>query len=269
MLPHANGRFAALTDVLRFAFPTWFREYVELEGDATDSRMFHCQLVPGLVQTEDYARAIMETGRLPNADDLVTARMERQRILEREDPPKLWVILDEGVLRRTVGGVEVMKGQLERLRDLADTAPHVAQIIPENGKPYHGWSGSFALLSFAEGADVVHFDGFPRGYFLAEQEDVASATRAYDLLIATALPPDDSAALINSILKERSPTASPAPSPSGTARTPTGPCSSSPPQPGRRSSRAFRTAPRNRPGPSSHGPGGATVTDQFVTGRAG
>ncbi|WP_338932452.1 helix-turn-helix transcriptional regulator [Streptomyces netropsis] len=203
VFPHANGRFVRLWQlVLRFAFPPWFRKYVELEGVATHIRMFQCQLVPGLVQTEEYARAIMETGRLPNLDDLVTARMERQRILAREEPPKLWVILDEGVLRRTVGGVGVMKGQLERLRDLADTAPHVVQIIPENGKPYHGWSGSFALLSFNEGADVVHVDGFPRGYFLAEQDDVASATRAYDLLIATALPPNDSAPLINSILKE-------------------------------------------------------------------
>ncbi len=203
LFPHANGRFERLWRlVLRFAFPPWFRKYVDLEGIATDIRMFHCQLVPGLVQTEEYARAIIATGRSANAEDLVTARMERQRILNREDPPRLWIILDEVVLRRTVGGPEVMKGQLARLRDLADMAPHVVQVIPEAGKPYHGWSGPFSLLSFSEGADVVHVEAFPRDYLLAEQEDVTLAVRAYDLLRAVALPPDESAPLINSILKD-------------------------------------------------------------------
>ncbi|MFF4406014.1 Scr1 family TA system antitoxin-like transcriptional regulator [Streptomyces sp. NPDC001404] len=204
VFPHAHGRFERLcTLVLRFAFPPWFRKYVELEEVATHIRMFQCQVVPGLVQTEEYARAIMATGRVQNAEDLVTARMARQRILRREKPPRVWIVLDEDVLRRVVGGKHVMKGQLERLRDVAGTPPHVVQVIPDDGRPYHGWSGPFGLLSFSEGSDVVRVEGFPREYLVGDQQDVAVASDAFDLLMATALSPDESAALINSVLKER------------------------------------------------------------------
>lgn len=203
VFPHAHGRFERLcTLVLRFAFPPWFRKYVELEEVATHIRMFQCQMVPGLVQTEEYARAIMATGRMPNPEDLVTARMARQRILGREHPPRAWIVLDECVLRRTIGGVHVMKGQLEKLHGLASTPPHVVQIVPDDGRPYHGWSGPFGLLSFAEGSDVAHVDGFPRGYVLGDQEDVAMAADAFDLLMATAMSPDESLRLINSVLKD-------------------------------------------------------------------
>jgi transcriptional regulator with XRE-family HTH domain len=201
VFPHSNGRFARLWPVaLRYAFPPWFRRYVELEWTASAVRMFHPQLVPGLVQTEEYARAVLRTSRPTNLDDLVTARMERQRILTRSSSPALWLILDEGVLRRTVGGKDVMRGQLSRLRDLAETPQHVVQIIPDRGS-HHGWPSPFGLLSFSEGPDVVHVDGYPKSYVLAEPDDVATANGAYDLLKATALPPDESAPVIDSILK--------------------------------------------------------------------
>ncbi|MBP0460232.1 helix-turn-helix domain-containing protein [Streptomyces montanisoli] len=203
VFPHAGGRFVRLWPLaLRYAFPPWFRRYVELEWSATAVRMFHPLLLPGIVQTEAYAREVLRTGRPTNLDHLVSARMERQRILTRDDPPRLWIVLDEGVLRRAVGGSDVMCGQLERLRALADSPPHVVQIIPSSIAVYPGSGSPFGLLSFEEGPDVVHVDGFPKGYVLAESEDVASATSAYDLLAATALPPDESAPLIDSILKD-------------------------------------------------------------------
>jgi transcriptional regulator with XRE-family HTH domain len=204
VFPHAGGRFVRLWPLaLRYAFPPWFRRYVELEWSATAIRMFHPLLLPGLVQTEGYARAVLRTGRPTNLDDLVTARMERQRILTRDDPPHLWIVLDEAVLKRPVGGKDVMRSQLERLRALADSPPHVVQIIPNTIAVYPGSGSPFGLLSFGEGPDVVHVDGFPKGYVLAEPEDVASATGAYDLLKATALPPDESGHVIDSILKDR------------------------------------------------------------------
>ncbi|GAB3958142.1 helix-turn-helix domain-containing protein [Streptomyces sparsus] len=203
VFPGAGGRFARLWPLaLRYAFPPWFREYVELELTATAISMFHPQLVPGLVQTAAYARAVLRTGRPTNLDDLVTARMERQHILQRSEPPRLWLILDEGVLRRTVGDANVMVEQLLRLREVAQTPPHVVQIIAERGRPYHGWSSPFGLLSFGEGGDVVHVDGFPRGYVLADRDEVEEASEAYDLLKATALAPDETAPLIDSVLKE-------------------------------------------------------------------
>lgn len=203
VFPHTGGRFVRLWPLaLRYAFPPWFRRYVELEWSATAVRMFHPLLLPGLVQTEEYAREVLRTGRPTNLDDLVTARVERQRILTRDDPPRLWIVLDEGVLRRAVGGKDVMRSQLERLRVLAESPPHVIQIIPSSIAVYPGSGSPFGLLSFREGPDVVHVDGFPKGYVLAEPEDVAAASAAYDLLTATALPPDQSAPLIDSILKD-------------------------------------------------------------------
>ncbi|WFB07670.1 helix-turn-helix domain-containing protein [Streptomyces sp. LX-29] len=203
LFPHSGGRFARLAPlVLRYAYPPWFRKYVELEGNASAIRMFHCQLVPGIAQTEDYARAIFSAARASNVEDLVTARMERQRILAREVPPALWIILDEVILKRTIGDARIMREQLKRLRDLAETPPHMVQIVPEAKSAYSCWCGPFTVLSFDEGADVVHVDAVPKGYLLVEREDVTEANRAYDLLQASALPPQETASLIDSILKE-------------------------------------------------------------------
>ncbi|WP_234314956.1 helix-turn-helix domain-containing protein [Streptomyces sp. NRRL F-5135] len=200
--PYANGRFARLWPLaLRYAFPPWFRPYVELEWSATRLRMFHPLLLPGIVQTEEYARSVLRAGRPANLDDLVTARIERQRILEREQPPRLWLILNEFVLHNVVGGEEVMASQLSRLKQLAENPPHVVQIMPTN-RFNHMVASPFGLLSFDEGDDVVHVDGFPRGYLLAETGDVAMGNDAYDLLKAMAAPPDESAGMIDSIVKD-------------------------------------------------------------------
>ncbi|MFI9206171.1 Scr1 family TA system antitoxin-like transcriptional regulator [Streptomyces sp. NPDC053048] len=202
VFPHSNGRFERLWPLaLRYAFPPWFRRYVELEWTATVVRMFHPQLLPGLVQTEHYARAVLRTGRPTNLEDLVTARIERQRILTREKPARLWLVLNESVLRNTVGDDQVMRAQLTHLRNIAETPMHRVQIIRDNGR-HHGYASPFGLLSFSEGSDVVHVDGFPKGYVLAEQDDVTSAQDAYDLLKAMAAPPDESAELIDSISKD-------------------------------------------------------------------
>ncbi|MFJ2560147.1 MULTISPECIES: Scr1 family TA system antitoxin-like transcriptional regulator [unclassified Streptomyces] len=203
MFPYANGRFVRLWPLaLRWAFPPWFRRYVELEWTATSLHMFHPQLVPGIVQTEEYARAVLRTGRPVNLEALVTARVERQRVLEREEPTRLWLVLNEFVLRNTVGSEAVMREQLSHLLALARKPPHVVQIMPTSSSN-HLVASPFGLLSFDEGAsDVVHVDGFPRGYLLAETDDVAAANGAYDLLKAMAAPPDESAEMIDSIMKD-------------------------------------------------------------------
>ncbi|MFJ2603738.1 Scr1 family TA system antitoxin-like transcriptional regulator [Streptomyces sp. NPDC091279] len=202
--PDSNGRFARLWPLaIRYAYPPWFRHYVELECTATVVKMFHPQLLPGLVQTREYARAVLRTSRPDNLDDLITARMERQRILDREDKPpaSLRLVLNEAVLRNSVGDPAVMRGQLTHLRELAAVPRHRVQIIPDRGR-HHGYHSPFGLLSFSEGADVVHVDGFPRGYVLAEPGDVTTGQEAYDLLTAMAAPLDESAELIDSISKD-------------------------------------------------------------------
>ncbi|MFF8437502.1 MULTISPECIES: helix-turn-helix transcriptional regulator [Streptomyces] len=204
IFPNAEGRFERLYPLaLRFAFPPWFRRYVKLEWKATAVRMFHPQLMPGLVQTEGYARAVLRTGRPPNLESLVTGRIERQRILNREEnPARLWVVLNEAALTNQVGSPEVMHQQLGRLLELADTPRHRVLVVPDEGQ-HHGWASPFGILSFKDDDDKVHVDGFPRGYLLAEPEDVQRASDAYDLLVALALSPDKSAALIETTQKER------------------------------------------------------------------
>lgn len=204
VFPHANGRFMRLWPVaLKYAYPVWFRRYVELEEKATHICLFHPLLVPGLVQTQEYARAVLKAGRPENLDDAVTVRMERQRVLVKDDPPSLWIVLSEYVLRRTgVGDAVVMRGQLQQLRDLAETPRHVVQILPERAGYVHGGDTPFGILSFREGAGVVHVDAFPTGYIVAEEDHVAQAHRAYDLLKATALPPNETAPLIDQIMKD-------------------------------------------------------------------
>ncbi|MCE7081347.1 helix-turn-helix transcriptional regulator [Streptomyces sp. ST2-7A] len=203
VFPHSNGRFVRLWPlVIRYAYPPWFRPYVDLEQKATMVRMFNPKLLPGIVQTRDYAEAVLRTARPTNLEDLVTARIERQRILSREDnPARLWLVLNEAALRNPVAESQIMRIQLDHLRDLAETPRHRVQIVPER-KVNNLVVSPFGLLSFNEGADVVHVDGFPRGYVLAEPDDVAEAQEAYDLLVAMAAPPDETAELIQSIAKD-------------------------------------------------------------------
>ncbi|MGI5340938.1 helix-turn-helix domain-containing protein [Streptomyces sp. CA-181903] len=204
LFPDAHGRFSRLAAfVLRCEFPEAFRQYVRLEGVAAVIKRFHLTLVPGIMQTEEYARAIMATGRSRNPEELVAARMERQRILTRDHPPQLWIILEHSVLRRMIGGPDVMRGQLERLLELEATPPHVLQILPEAQGVYHGCCSPFGLLCFDEGADVAHVDGVPRGYLLSDPKDVARAQQSFELLMATALSPYDSYRLVEKELKER------------------------------------------------------------------
>jgi DNA-binding XRE family transcriptional regulator len=201
--PHANGRFVRFWPLaLRYAFPPWFRPYAELEWTATVVRMFHPQLFPGLTQTPEYARAVLRTGRPENLEDLVTARVERQRVLTREHgPARLWLVLNESVLTNTIGSEAVMRQQLLHVRTLAETPRNRVQIIRRKG-PHYATEGAWGLLSFSEGADVAHVDGFPRGYILADHEDVRTAQDAYDLLKAVAEPPHETAELIDSLLKD-------------------------------------------------------------------
>ncbi|MFE2039990.1 Scr1 family TA system antitoxin-like transcriptional regulator [Streptomyces sp. NPDC059477] len=203
VFPHANGRFMRLWPLaLRHAYPAWFRPYVELEGVATHVRLFNPLLIPGLAQTEEYARAVLRAGRPDNLDEAVTLRMARQHILTGDDPPRLWLVISEYALRRPAMDAAIMHGQLQRLWELAEIPRHVVQILPETAVPFHAGSNAFGLLSFRDGADVAHVDGFPTGYIVADSAPVAEAQRAYDLLRATALSPDESAATIDSIMKD-------------------------------------------------------------------
>jgi transcriptional regulator with XRE-family HTH domain len=137
------------------AYPAWFREFVEREREATSIREFSALAIPGLLQTGDYARALFRAGRPADSDEeiesRVTARLERQRILDRAKPPMFWIVVDEGVLRRPVGGVLVFGAQLAHLAGVARHPGVMLQIMPFSAGAHAGLLGEFTLLGMADG----------------------------------------------------------------------------------------------------------------------
>ncbi|KNE81018.1 helix-turn-helix transcriptional regulator [Streptomyces xinghaiensis] len=203
-----DGLFVRLWPVIvRNAYRPWFRPFVELEQQATSIRAFETQLVPGLLQTRDYARAVL-AGRRPDElrlEKALMARMHRQRLLEREEPPRFWAVLEESAIRRKVGGPAVMRAQLARLLDVMERPRIVLQVLPSDVAVHPALGGAFWHLTFEQGPEVVYLEGFYEGQLRAEPEVVEAAGQAYDLLRAQALPPDASADLIAAVMEELTP----------------------------------------------------------------
>jgi transcriptional regulator with XRE-family HTH domain len=174
--------------------PGWFSMYVSLEGAASLIRAYEPQFVPGLLQTEGYARAILRSGAVgaSSAEDIerhVALRMERQSLLNRDDAPKFWVIMDETVLRRPVGdGPEVMRDQLDRLLE-ASELPNVTLQIAEFASGHHpGTYGPFVLFRFAvpELPDMVYSEYLTGAVYLDARPEVASHLEVMDRMAAQA-----------------------------------------------------------------------------------
>ncbi|MFI8291935.1 Scr1 family TA system antitoxin-like transcriptional regulator [Streptomyces sp. NPDC085614] len=190
----------------RTPYPDWARRYMALEPKAVKMLKYMAQAVPGLWQTESYARALLRTSRPRDSDreieKLVSARLERQVIAQRESPPLFWCIVDEAVLRRPVGGAEVMADQLDRLIALARTPHVVLQVLPFGAGEHPVMGGSLTLLSFERGSDVAYTESSHSGELVEAQEEVAAYALAYDLLQAKALAPDESLNLVRSVVEE-------------------------------------------------------------------
>ncbi|MBW1596487.1 helix-turn-helix transcriptional regulator [Streptomyces sp. JJ38] len=198
----SGGHFTRLHPlVLRYAYPSWFLPYVELEREAISIRTFESQVIPGLLQTEDYARPLLAGARPDHLDDLVAARLSRQEILDAEERPRAWFVLDEQVLRRPIGGNAVMSRQLGRLLDAGREPRTVIQVVPERVTAHPGVEGAFTMLTLDDGPKVLYVDGFRKGRIELDASEVTEAAHAYDLLRAVALSHEDSAELIGTYLK--------------------------------------------------------------------
>ncbi|MCA1219758.1 helix-turn-helix domain-containing protein [Streptomyces sp. 8L] len=175
--------------VIKYAHPKWFRPYTELEEAAVRIRSFQVQVMPGLLQTEDYARAVLGTRRdsRERIEEMVSGRIERQHILKRPNPPEMWVVLDESVLHRRTGDIDTMRGQFEHVIHMAESTDLVLQVIPYDVGMHAGCEGSFASLTLDQGPNVVYVDGFLEGQLLGEREHIKTAERVYDLLAVDAL----------------------------------------------------------------------------------
>jgi transcriptional regulator with XRE-family HTH domain len=206
-LPSMDGLFArlhALTQRWDGGYPSWFAEWVEAERRAVSLCCWQPLLVPGLVQTADYARALFEAWRQPKAelDQLISKRMERQSIFDRPDPPSLWVIVDEGVLRRCVGSAKIMYDQLTHLADLADQPKVTVQVVPAEIGAHVGLQGAFAIAS-VDGVDTVYIEGPNQGQTTQTPTLVATVTAYFDTLRAEAFPRVPSRDLIRRVAEEQ------------------------------------------------------------------
>jgi transcriptional regulator with XRE-family HTH domain len=200
-----TGTFARLHEHLRTApFPSWFRPFVQHEAEAAALHWFEQTLVPGLLQTADYARALLSTRVGASDEDVeqaVSARLERQAILDRDEPPLLWVIMDEAVLRRPVGGADVMRAQVEHLAEMAGRSNVVIQVIPYSVGAHEGVNGAFVIADFAVAPSIVYLETALTGLVVERPEDVASVRLTYDTLRSEAMPRAASLDLLREVAK--------------------------------------------------------------------
>ncbi len=182
--------------------------YVGLEVAAASIRSYGVILVPGLLQTTEYARAVARAVRPDlrpeQIERQVELRMARQAILTQDDPPALWAVVDEAVLRRSVGEHGVMGEQLRRLIEAAELPTVTLQVLPSAAGEHAGMDGAFTILSFPESADrdVVYLENATSDLYLESTEEIRRYTLLFDHLRAAALSPDDSTALLTKLVKE-------------------------------------------------------------------
>ena len=188
--------------------PPWFRTYVDLESAARLIRTYEGQFIPGLLQTDDYMRAVVQGAHLEESPEelgrRVRLRMARQILLTREHPPRLWAVVDEAALRRPVGGPEVMRGQLERLIDAAKLPNVTLQILPFGEGAHPAMVGSFSVLRFPdeELPDVVYIEHLTSALYLNKRDEVERYLDVMEFLCVDSQPPARTVELLEQILDE-------------------------------------------------------------------
>ena len=188
--------------------PEEYTAYISFEAEAAGVRNYESLFIPGLLQTEDYALAVVRGG-LPSATDAevadrVQARIERQGVLAKDAPLTLWAIVDEAALHRVVGGTEVMRVQFGHLAEVMKAPNLTFQVIPFGAGAHPGMPGSFVLMDFSDPMDtnLIYIDSMAGDLFLEADADVRRYTSVFDNLRAIALSPDDSASLIVELAHE-------------------------------------------------------------------
>src|SRR5579875_1164482 len=190
---NSPGWWHKYSDVL----PDWFQVYVGLEEAASLIRIYELQFVPGLLQTADYARAVVQLGQRgapkEEIEHRVSLRLERQRALARRSPPRVWVVVDEAALRRPIGGPEVMRGQLERLIEVGKEPNVTVQVMPFMFGGHAAESGPFTLMRFPDLdlPDVVYIEQLTGALYLDKREDVERYTEVMERLSVESEPPEN------------------------------------------------------------------------------
>jgi transcriptional regulator with XRE-family HTH domain len=187
--------------------PNWFQDYVGLEESASLIQSYELQFVPGLMQTEDYIRAVVSHGRPELIDQegerRVALRMQRQKILTRQGAPRVWAVVDESVLHRPIGGPRVLREQIEHLLELTRQPNVTLQILPYNMSGYAA-EGAFSILRFADPSlpDIVYIEHLSGALYLDRVEELEVYGRVIDRLAVDAETPDRSRQLLSKFRQE-------------------------------------------------------------------
>ncbi|ABW10747.1 helix-turn-helix domain protein [Parafrankia sp. EAN1pec] len=198
------GWWHSFGDVL----PNWFQPFIGLEEAAQLIRTYELQFIPGLLQTEEYARAVITQGNIGVPAEIierrVNVRMNRQKVLHRENAPRLWVVVDEAALRRPIGGPKVMRSQLEQLIALCDLPNLTLQIMPFAFGGHAAEGGAFSILRFPESdlPDVVYLEQLTGAVYMDKREDVDIYAEAMNRLTVDSPPPATTPKLLSQIITE-------------------------------------------------------------------
>lgn len=190
------------------ALPNWFSAYLDLESAATMIRTYEVQLVPGLLQTREYARALLMLGfghtPLQEIDDRINVRLSRQNLLVKDNPPMLWTVIDEAALRRPFGGKEVMRQQIQALIEACDMPNVRIQIVRFSSGAHSGAGAPFTWLRFGSEdlKDVIYIEHLTSGLYLDRDDEVDAYQAAMEHLCVQAAQPSQTPAILNEILND-------------------------------------------------------------------
>ncbi len=188
--------------------PPWFQAYLGLEAAASLIRTYEIQFVPGLLQTRDYARAVIRLGHEGSSDaDIerrVELRLERQQVLDKPNPPQVWAVLDEAVLRRPIGGPDIMRAQLDALIEMSKRTHVRLQIMPFRTGGHAAAGGPFSILRFPEPElpDVVYVEQLTSAFYFDKRDDVDHYAIAMERVCVDAEPPNQTAVILSKIRQE-------------------------------------------------------------------
>ncbi|PZG53002.1 transcriptional regulator [Spongiactinospora gelatinilytica] len=188
--------------------PSWFQAYVGLEEAASRIRTYEVQFIPGLLQTKEYARAVITAGAATIGPHeiarRVDLRMERQRVLETDGGPFFWAVIDEAALRRPIGGADVMRAQLEHLLELMRQPNITIQVMPFSFGGHSAEGGAFSVLRFADSElpDVVYVEQLASALYLDKREDVDRYSEVMERLCAVSTTPEETVEILVKVMKE-------------------------------------------------------------------
>ncbi|GAA2950836.1 helix-turn-helix transcriptional regulator [Streptomyces enissocaesilis] len=187
--------------------PPWTEDYLAEEQKASSVHSYQNHVIPGLLQTEAYARAVYNCNYFPPLDDeeiekLVKTRLKRKQLFHRKPMPNLGFVIEESTLTRPLGGPSVLKEQLHSVLDFGRLRHVEIQVMPHNRQTHAGLMGPMILLETAERRRIAYIEGHKGGYFVSEQPDLGNLFGKYGILRAHSLSPEESAKLIEQVAQE-------------------------------------------------------------------